>query len=156
MKLFGKSLSEYIGFETGFLALILIVGLGRLGLSLVHVSNSIDKFFSLTAVLLIGAVVYPIWIWISGFGGYKHIWPVLLLQWALAQSIVVLGIVISIFSGQDNIFSAPEYSPNKVSGRTWTHVGAHVAVVVILPLVFWVTGLLIMFVTSKIKGRPNP
>jgi hypothetical protein len=42
MKIFGKSLSEYVSFEKGFLILILVVGFARLGLSLAACFRSDD------------------------------------------------------------------------------------------------------------------
>ena len=49
MKSFGKGFSEYLSFEEGFLILVLVVGLARLGLSLVGVPTTTVKFVSLTA-----------------------------------------------------------------------------------------------------------
>jgi hypothetical protein len=59
MKIFGKSLSEYLSFEKGFLILILVVGSARLGLSLAGVPSAAVKFVSLT-VLLLGLIYYSV------------------------------------------------------------------------------------------------
>lgn len=56
MKIFGKTISEYVSFAKGFLILVLLVGLARLVLSLAGVANSVDKFLSLTVLMLIGLV----------------------------------------------------------------------------------------------------
>ena len=53
MKIFGKSLSEYVSFEKEFLILTMAVGMGRLILSLSGVPNSSVKWVSLTAVTLL-------------------------------------------------------------------------------------------------------
>jgi len=152
MKIFGKKLSEYIGFEKWFLILVLVVGLLRLWLSLLGVSQSADKFLSLTVLMLIGLVYYSIRVHTSGFGSYKRLLPVLALQWIVAQAIVIAGIVISIGTGKENIFSAPEFSPGKVDGKTWGHALSHVVVMIVMPLVLWLIGSLIMFVTKKVTG----
>jgi hypothetical protein len=150
MKIFGKTISEYIGFERGFLILVLVVGLTRLVLSLLGVANSVDKFLSITVLMLLGLLYYSVRVYTSGFGSYKQLLPVFVLQWLLAQSIVIAGIVIAISTSKDNIFSAPEYSPNKADGRTWAHAGSHMVVIVIGPLICWLLGSLIMFITKRI------
>src|SRR5262249_1721393 len=153
MKIFGKSLSEYISFQKGILFLILIVGFGRLALSLAGVPNSIGKWLSLTAVMAIGIVYYGVKVHASGFGGYKHLLPLLYIQNVLAESIVILGIAIAIFTNKDNIFSAPEYRPSpNTDGKTWGHAAGHLIFgMLILPLVFWAIASLLMFVAKKMS-----
>ena len=152
MKIFGKKLSEYISFEKWFLVLILVVGLLRLALSLLGVSTATDRFLSLSVLQLIGLVYYSIKVHTSGFGSYKQLLPVLALQIILAHAIVFCGIVISIVTGKENIFSAAEFSPGKVDGKTWGHALSHVVAAIVLPLVAWLIGSLIMFVTKKVTG----
>ena len=153
MKIFGKSLSDYIRFEGVFLILVLAVGLARLALSLLGVPNSTTWFLSLTVLFLLGMVFYSVTVHTSGFGSYKQLLPVLALPVILGGCIVIAGIVIAIISGRDNIFSAPEYSPGRVDGKTWGHVGAHAIAMIVVPLILWLVGSLIMFVTKKLTGR---
>jgi hypothetical protein len=155
MKIFGKSLSDYVKFESGFLILVLVVGLARLILSLTGVPNSTTKFLSITVVFLLGLLYYSVRVYTSGFGSYKQLLPVLALPVILGSGIVITGIVIAILTAKDNIFSSPEYSPGKVDGKNWGHVGGHVVAMFILPLILWAVGSLIMFVTKKIRG-PRP
>jgi hypothetical protein len=159
MTIFGKRLSEYVRFQKVVLGLILFVGLARLVLSLAGVPNSTVKWLSITALLLIGLVYYSIRVHTSGFGSYKQLLPLLVIQSVLAQSIAVLAIAIAIFTGRDNIFSAPEYSGGG-DGKTWFHVGGHILGMIILPLLGWLVGSAIMFVTKKVlpgdKGRLSP
>ena len=54
MKIFGKSFSQYVTFEKGFLILVLVVGLARLALSLAGLPNATVKFVSLSVLLLLG------------------------------------------------------------------------------------------------------
>jgi hypothetical protein len=51
MKIFGKGFSEYVSFEKGFLILVPVVGLARLGLSLAGVPIATVKFVSAAAGL---------------------------------------------------------------------------------------------------------
>jgi len=152
MKIFGKSISEYVSFDRGFLILVLVVGLGRLILSLLGAPNSTTKFLSITVVLLLGMVYYSVTVYTSGFGSYKQLLPVMALPVILGTCIVITGIVIAILTGKDNIFSAPEYSPGGVDGKNWGHVGGHVVAMIILPLILWAVGSLIMFITKKVSG----
>src|SRR5216117_3417234 len=110
MTIFGKRLSEYVAFSKPFLGLILVVGIARLALSLGGVPSSTAKWLSITAVMWIGVLYYSIRVHTSSFGSYKHLLPICLLQGLVAQAIIVPAIVIAIFTGNDNIYSAPEYS----------------------------------------------
>jgi hypothetical protein len=154
MKIFGKDISEYVKFEAGFLILILVVGLARLILSVLGVPNSAVKFLSLTVLLLIGMLYYSVRVYTTGFGSYKQLLPVIALQSIVAEGLVIAAIIVAMLSGHDNIYSSPEFSPGKVSGRTWGHVGGHLMAMVFVPLVLWLLGSLVMFVTKKLtSGR---
>ena len=155
MNIFGKRLAEYVAFSKGFLALILVVGIARLALSLGGVPNSTAKWLSITAVMWIGILYFSIRVHTSGFGSYKHLFPILVLQSLVAQLVVVPAIMLAIFTGQDNIYSVPEYSFGR-DGKTWSHVAAHLGLgTTIGPLVGWLVGCLIMFLTKKLvtKGK---
>jgi hypothetical protein len=153
MTIFGKRLSEYVAFSKLFLGLILVVGIARLALSLGGVPSSIAKWLSITAVMWIGVLYYSIRVHTSGFGSYKHLLPICVLQSLAAQVIIVPAIVIAIFTGKDNIYSVPEYSFGG-DGKTWLHVGAHLVLGTTLgPLISWLVGCLIMFATKKLAPR---
>ena len=150
MPAFGKTFSEYIQFLKPILVLILIVGLARLFLSLAGAPNSTVKWLSLTVVTLLGALYCAIRVHTSGFGSYQQLLPLLVIQNALAHIISAVAIAIAIFSGKDNIFSAPEYSGGG-NGKTWTHAGAHLVLgIVVFSLVLWLATSLILFVTKKV------
>ena len=152
MRIFGKSLSEYVKFERGFLVLVLVVGLARLSLSLSGVPNSKATFLSITVAYLVGLVYYSVKTYTSGFGTYKHLLPLSVLPVILGNGIVISGIVIAILTHKDNIFSAPEFSPGKVDGKNWGHVGGHVVAMIVLPLIFWVVGSWFLFLAKKMSG----
>ena len=150
MIIFGKRLSEYFAFCKPFLGLILVVGIARLALSLGGVPNSTAKWISITAVIWIGVLYYSIRVHTSGFGSYKQLLPICVLQSLAAQAIIIPGIILAIFTGKDNIYSAPEFAFGG-DGKTWLHVGAHLVVgTTIAPLIGWIVGCLIMFATKKL------
>ena len=151
--IFGKKISEYYQFAKGMLGLIVLVGIVRLALSLGGVPNSTTKWVSITAVMWIGILYFAVRVHTSGFGTYKHLLPIYFLQSLAVQVIVVPAIVLAIFTGQDNIYTVPEYSFGS-DGKTWLHAGAHLFVgTTIGTLVGWIVGCLIMFVTKKLVHR---
>jgi hypothetical protein len=153
MTVFGKPLSEYVAFAKVFLWLIAIVGVARLGLSLAGVGNSTVKWLSISIVMLVGLVYYSIRVHTSGFGSYKQLLALIVIQSVLAQAIIIAGIVIAIVTHRDNIFSAPEYSGGG-DGKTWLHAGAHLVFGVIVgSLLAWLVGSVILFVTKKAVQR---
>jgi hypothetical protein len=153
MTIFGKPLSEYIGFAKIILLLVVVVGVARLALSLAGVENATVKFLSITVVGLIGLVYYSIRVHTSGFGSYKQLLALIVIQNIVAQVIIVVGIAIAIVTKRDNIFSAPEYSP-QADGKTWLHAGMHVVFGIIVgSLLAWAIGSLILFITKKAVSR---
>ena len=151
--MFGKTVAQYLGFQKVVLALIVLVFLVRLALSLSGTPNATAKWFSVTVVLLLGVVYYGVAVHTRLFGSYKQLLPLLLFQSLLAQTLVALAIVLAIFTGTDNIFTAPEYSGN-ADGKTWFHVVAHLIVgSIVLPLVSWAIGSLVLFATKKVAPR---
>ena len=155
MVIFGKRLSDYVAFCRPFLILIAVVGLVRLAVSLGGAPNSTAKWLSMTVLVWIGVIYYSFRIHASGFGSYKQLLPVLFLQSVISQAIIIVGIVIAIETHKDNIFSAPEYSGGG-DGKTWTHVAAHLILgTTVGPLLAWLVGSVIMWVTKKVAPRDS-
>lgn len=153
--IFGKSISEYARFEKVVLWAIALVAFGRLALSLAGVPNSTAKWLSITVVSFLGLFYISIRVHTAGFGSFKQLLPLIFLQSALAHSIIVCAIVLSILMNKDNIFSTPEFSGGG-NGRTWQHVIAHlVAGFLVVPLVGWLIGSLILLITKKVAPRSS-
>ena len=156
MKIFGKTLSEYISFQKYILLAILVVGLAKLALSLGGVPVSVLKWLSVTVVMIFGIVYCAIRVHTTGFGSYKHLLPLLVIQSFLGELIIAAGVVISIFTGEDNVFSVPEYSPSPEpgAGRTWSHALTHlIGGSTAGALVAWLIAMLFMFITKKLSPR---
>jgi hypothetical protein len=150
MTIFGKSVSQYVRFLGPILGFILVVGMARLLLSLAGVSVASVKYFSLTAAWLVGLVVCSITVHTRGFGSYKQLLALVGIQSLVAQAFTASVVVLAIVTGQDNIYSIPEFSGN-VDGKTWGHAGAHLAIAApILTLAGWLIGSVILFVTKKV------
>jgi len=156
MTIFGKKLSEYVRFQCWILALIALVGLARLVLSLAGVGNETVKFLSMTVVGLAAIIYYGIRVHTSGFGSYKQLLPLLVIQSALQNGIAILGILITYFTGRVNIFTAPEYGGN--TRMRWHILGHGLGGLIVGSLIGWGVASLVMWVTKKVsrKGQPQP
>ncbi|MEO5761299.1 MAG: hypothetical protein ABIR28_03215 [Vicinamibacteria bacterium] len=108
--MFGKPYSAYLRFQWPFLTAIAVVGFIRLGLSIAGQPDSMVKFFSMTVVGIIGSVYYAMTVRRSGFGNYRELIPLIFNQNFLANSIAILGIILSIY-GMPNILDVPEFKP---------------------------------------------
>ena len=156
MTIFGKRMSEYVAFAKVFLALILVVGIARLALSLGGVPNATARWISISVVMWIGIVYFAIRVHTTGFGTYRHLLPIYFLQSLAAQAVIVPAIILAIMTGQDNIFSIPEYSFG-ADGKTWGHVAAHLFIgTTVGTLVGWLVGCLVLFVTRKVTPAKAP
>jgi len=150
--IFGKRLSEYVAFCRPFLILIAVVGVTRLALSLGGVPNSTARWLSMTVLAWIGTIYYSVRVHTSGFGSYKQLLPILALLNITAQVIAITGIAIAIFTGNDNIFSAPEYAFGG-DGKSWLHLGAHVFIgTTIGTLLPWLIGCGFLAITRKLSS----
>jgi len=134
--------------------LIVAVGFVRLFSSLAGVSDSIVKWFSLTALAIVGIVYCAIQVPRTGFGGYKHLLPLYVMQAGTGNLIIAGGIALSAITGKENIFSRPEYS-GPMASNPWLHAAGHIADGFIIgPLIGWLIGAIIMFVILKVS-RPK-
>jgi len=158
--MFGKSLSEYVAFQKPVLILIAIVWLLRLGLSMAGVPVSGAKFVSVTGVVLLGALYYGWAVGQKGFGSFKQLYGLNLIQGIVSQTLVALAIVLGIVTGQDNIYTIPEFYPPSAGndplglptdGKNFGHAIAHVVVAgaIAIPIVGWLMGSVVHLVTRK-------
>jgi hypothetical protein len=151
MTVFGKPFSEYVRFTCYGLYVIAAVTILRLVLSLAGVDNSSARWVSGTVATLACVLVYSAMVHTKRFGSYKQVLPVV---WTLSMTlsvIVALAVVLGIVTGQDNIFTAPEFSGGQ-DGKNWGHVFAHVVLgAVVAPLVLWGVGSLVLLVTRKVS-----
>jgi len=160
MTIFGKPLSEYFSFAKVALLLVAIVGIVRLGMSLAGVDNAMVKWLSISVAAWLALIYFAVRVHTASFGSYKELLALIVITNMVAQGIVIIGIVIAIVTKHDNIFSAPEYSPNfsgapasAVDGKTWFHAGAHLIFGVIVgSLIAWAVGSLILFITKRVAN----
>ena len=150
--MFGKNLTDYWTFQKWILVLIAVVWVARFGLSLAGVSAA--RYFSITWLLVLGAVYYGVSVSTKEFGGYRQLYPLNLFQSLAAEALVALGIAVSIVTGRESIFTVSEFSVG-VEGMSWTHVMAHIVVpgAIVLPLAGWALSSLVFTLTRFVS--PN-
>ena len=145
--IFGKTISQYVAFQKGILAVIAAVGILRLVLSLAGVADSATRWISMTALAIASIVYYGVTVYTKGFGTYRHLLPLLVIQSVVANVIVIVGILIAAGTGKPNIFTAPEYGGNS---SVAFHIGGHViAGMIVGPLIGWAIASLVMLITKK-------
>ena len=150
---FGKTIPEYLSFQKVVLALLAVVGLTRLGLSLLGVPHSVVVWFSMNLVVWAGAVYYGIAAHRRAFGSYKQLLPLTFFQAVLFHAIAVLGILLTI-AGMTNIYATPEYS-GPAAHNQWLHALAHLTIgMVATTLILWGVACLAMLISRKVAPRP--
>jgi len=153
MRIFRKTAGEYLRFAAGIIALVALVGVARLALSMAGAPVSVVKLFSVTGVALLGIVYFGVRTHTSGFGAYRELLPLALITMATASWISGSAVLLAIATGQDNIYSVPEYSGGQ-DGKTFFHAFAHFVIApVVAGVVGWGLSSLVMLVTRSAARR---
>jgi len=158
--MFGKTLSQYVSFQKPVLLLIAAVWLLRLVLSMAGVPVSGARFVSVSAVVLLGALYYGWAVGQKGFGSFKQLYGLNLIQGLFSQALIALAIVLAMMIGQDNIYTIPEFYPPSAGndplglppdGKNLGHAIAHVVVAgaIVIPIIGWLLGSLVLLATRK-------
>jgi hypothetical protein len=161
--MFGKSFSEYAAFQKPVLILLTVVFLLRLGLSLAGAPISSARFVSVTSIVLLGSLYYGWAASARGFGSFKQLYGANLVQGLYSQVLVALAIVLGTVTGQDNIYTIPEFYPpsagnNPLSlpadGKNLGHAAAHVVVAgaIVMPILGWLISSIVHLVARR--SRP--
>ena len=151
-----KSVPEYLRFQRWVLVAIVVVWGARLGLSLAGLPGA--RLASVTWLLVAGALTDGVAVHARDFGGYKQLYVLNLFQSLLAETLVALGIVVAILTGQHNIFTVPDFVQGFVQGqdgRSFAHALAHIAIpgAIVLPLAGWLVSSIVMFLTRRVAPR---
>jgi hypothetical protein len=163
--MFGKSLSEYIAFQKPILILIAAVWALRLALSLAGVPVSGAQLVSVTGVLVLGALYYGWAVSHRGFGSFKQLYGLNLVQGVFSQTLVALAIVLAMGLGRDNIYTTPEFYPPAqgvgvlglplpTDGKSLGHAVEHIVVAgaIGFPVIGWLLGAPVLRATLRGKG----
>lgn len=149
--MFGRSWGEYLAFHRVFLALILAVGLARLGLSLAGLPDSSVRWVSMNVPLWAGTLACGVAVHRTGFGGYRQLLPLVFLQLLPLHAVALLGIGLAA-AGHPNILAAPEYG-GQVGHAL--HAAAHLTLGLVIPsLLLWGVAALALRITRSLAERP--
>ena len=148
--MFGKRLSEYFEFERWILILIAAAFVIRLAVSMGGAPFMVTRWISINLVLLAGLIYCSVAVHTSGFGSYKQLFGLLLVQNVVAHFLIALGIAIGIITGRENAFTVPEVSGGG-NGATWFHAAIHPLAGSMASVFVWLFGSIILFVTKKLK-----
>jgi hypothetical protein len=118
------------------------------------------KFVSVTGVVVLGALYYGWAIGRHGFGSFKQLYGLNLVQGIFSQTLVALAILAGMALGKDNIYTIPEFYPPSAGnapfgmptdGKSFGHALAHILVAgaIIMPIVGWLLGSLVHLATRK-------
>jgi len=164
--MFGKSLSAYVAFQKPILILIAAVWALRLVLSMAGLPVSGAQLVSVTGVLVLGALYYGWAVGHKGFGSFKQLYGLNLVQGVFSQTLVATAIVLAIVLGQDNIYTSPEFYPPAQGigvlglplppdGKNFGHAIEHIVVAgaIGFPIIGWLLGSLVLLATRK-SARP--
>jgi len=160
--MFGKPLLDYIRFQRPILMLIAVVWASRLVLSMAGVPVSGARFLTVTGVLVLGALYYGWAVPREGFGSFKELYGLNLVQGLFSQTLVALAILLAMALGQDNIYTMPEFYPPAQGigvlglplppdGKNLGHAAEHVVVAgaIAFPLIGWLLGSAVLLVTRR-------
>ena len=145
----GKSLGDYFRFQRWILVLIVAAFVVRFSLSLTGMPNTQIRWVSINVVLLVGLVYCAVAVHTRGFGAYKQLLGLLLVQNLVAHMLIALAILLGILAGLDSIFTAPEFFGG-ADGKTWVHFASHVLVWPLPALFGWLVGAIILLVTRRL------
>lgn len=171
--MFGKPLSDYLAFQKPILILIAAVWALRLVLSMAGVPVSGAQFVSVTGVLILGALYYGWAVGRKAFGSFKQLYGLNLVQGVFSQTLVALAIVLAIVTGQDNLYTIPEFYPPAQGigvlglplppdGKNFGHAIERIVVAggIGFPIIGWLLGSLVLFATRgrrpQLRSRTSP
>lgn len=138
--MFGKSFSAYVAFLRPVLIAMVGVGVARLALSATGIDGA-ARLASTTAVTLFGIVYCGLRVQSTGFGGFKQLYALMLVQSVVYNLISAAGVVAAAV-GIPNLYAAAEFSnmPNYVP-----HILGHVVGgLTIVPIATWILASLVL------------
>jgi hypothetical protein len=148
MRIFGKTLGDYLRFAAGVLALVVAMGVARLALSLAGAPVSAVKYVSVTTMALLGVAYLGVRTHTSGFGSYRQLLPLMVITLGAASWVSGFAVVLAMATGSDNIYSIPEYSGGQ-DGKTFFHAFAHFVIApFVAGFIAWGLSSLVMLVTK--------
>src|SRR5262245_23662126 len=162
--MFGKPLSEYIKFQKPVLILIAVVWALRLVLSMAGMPVMGLRILSVSGVLIVASLYYGWAVSRTGFGSFKQLYGLNLIQGLFSQTLIALAIVFAMLIGRDNVYTIPEFYPPSAGhdpmgmppdGKNIGHALAHIVLAgaIIGPIIGWILSSIVLLLTRRSTPR---
>lgn len=153
MRVSGKTIKEHIQLLTPLFGIIAAVWALRFFLGQIGAPYWLIQPFSVTLIVPVCIILMTLLIRVKRFGGYPSVivGAFFLVVWS--QLLIVAAILISVFGGVDNIFAAPEFSPQNDPYHR-NHIIGHLTFGIgLLTLFSSLMGCVILFMLRRINPR---
>jgi len=138
MNLFGKSVRDYLSFARTGMILIIVMGVIRFAVGASGVPyERATHLVSLTILVSLLAVVYGQRAAARGFGGYRHLLPIVFILSASMYGFIILAILVEGLGGIQGYFHAPGMGLAAPGMSVGIHIGGQLIAMVVLTLVLW-------------------
>lgn len=125
MRVSGHTFSEHVRLIRPLLLLIALVWFIRFFLTPGATPKAVVDLTSVTAIVSVAVILAVLRIYARDFGGYASVVLSTLLLVVWGQLLVVAAILFSVFSGIENIYTAPEFSLPIPDPYHFRHVVGH-------------------------------
>ncbi len=153
MRVSGRTMKEYIQLLTPLFGIIAAVWALRFFLGQVGAPDWLIRPVSVTLVVPVSIILMTLLIRVKRFGGYPSVivGAFFLVTWS--QLLIVAAILLSVFGGVDNIFTAPQFSPGN-DPHHMQHIIGHLTFGVgLLTLFSSLMGCVLLFMLRRIHPK---
>ena len=138
MNLFGKGVGDYLSFARTGMILIILMGVIRFAVGASGVPyERATHLVSLTILILLLAVVYGQRAAARGFGGYRHLLPIVFMLSASMYGFIILAILVEGLGGIRGYFHAPGMGLAAPGMSVGIHIGGQLIAMVVFTVVLW-------------------
>ena len=136
MKICGYGLREHLRFLAPPLGLITAVFVLRMVLDAAGAPSGVVHACSVTVAGAVAVLLAVLMIYRRRLDGYPNVFVATLLLVLWEQVLISGAIAFSAFTGIENIYSAPEFSPGRLALDPWHHIAGHLAFGLVLGTLF--------------------
>ena len=153
MRVSGKTIKEHIQLLTPLFGIIAAVWALRFFLGQIGAPAWLIRPFSVTLIVPVCIILMTLLIRVKRFGGYPSVivGAFLLVVWS--QLLIVGAILLSVFGGMDNIFTAPQFSPQGDPNHSRHIMGHLTSGIGLLTLFSSLTGCVLLFMLRRIDPK---
>jgi len=152
MNLLGKSAGDYLSFVRTGMILIVVMGVIRFAVGASGVPyERATHFVSLTILTSLLAVIYGLRAAVRGFGGYRHLLPLVSMLSACMYGFIILAILVEGLGGIQGYFHAPGTGLAPSGMSIGFHIAGQLFAMVVFTLVLWGLASLGFFLSRHLR-----